>query len=109
MHWALAPASIDCSYCVAPLRTCRYTTHLVVRLDANRRLPGAGSGKTLYAALLYGVAVVDVGWLTASIAQGAMLPVDSYLAQVRPQDFHCWQTGLYAACKMQWAENSLRC
>lgn len=64
---------------------CRCTAQLVVRLDEQRRVPGTGAGKTLYAALLGGVPVVDVGWLTASLAQGVLLPVGDFLARVRRQ------------------------
>lgn len=61
----------------------------MVRLDEQRRVPGTGAGKTLYTALLGGVPVVDVGWLTASLAQGVLLPVDGFLARVRRDGGGC--------------------
>jgi hypothetical protein len=60
---------------------CRYTTQLVVKLDSQLRVRAVG-GKTLYQAFLAGVPVVDVSWLTDSIQQGRLLPVDDYMAQV---------------------------
>lgn len=65
-----------------PPATCRYTTQLVVRLDGERRVRTPG-GKTLYTALLGGVPVVDVSWLTDSLTQGRLLPVEDYLAKVQ--------------------------
>jgi hypothetical protein len=71
--------SLCCSCC------CRYTTQLVARLDEHRRVQGAGTGRSLFHALLYGVPMVDIAWLTDSLAQGQVLPVDPYTAKVRLQ------------------------
>ena len=72
-----ADISLPCT-CFA---VCRYTTQLVVKLDSQRRVRAVG-GKTLYQAFLAGVPVVDVSWLTDSVQQGRLLPVDDYMAQV---------------------------
>jgi hypothetical protein len=60
---------------------CRYTTHLVVKLDGNGRVH-AGGGKTLYLALLAGVPVLGLSWLQDSLQAGKLLPEQPYLAKV---------------------------
>jgi hypothetical protein len=63
--------------CVHP----RYTTYVVVQLDAKgfAVLPG---GKGLYTTLLVGCPLLGLAWVTASLAAGRLLPVEAYLAQV---------------------------